>query len=116
MQMTAKQTFNALAEQIKNAVAERAFYSVCHQAAALGLVGEKIDLKFSIRYHFEHTDSTGNRLILHAYSYDPSGPTETRVGITRFTLTLAESGGTDLHYENHFDGLVKTSCVDGVTT
>lgn len=110
---TTQQLFDSLVVEIRNAVTRREFYPVCDHATSLGLAGEKLDARFSVRYHFTHTDTSGATLNLRAYSYDPSGPSRARAGITGFMVTLSENGATHpndthaLQYEDQYEGLVQ---------
>jgi hypothetical protein len=108
MSTTVRQTFDALMQEIKRAIEERNFFSVCNRATALGLTGGQADTKCAVWYQYKSVDPTGATLSLRARSYDPSGPTQARPGVTRFTVTAIENGAVTLHYEDEYEGLVST--------
>jgi hypothetical protein len=103
MQATVTQTFDSLVQKIKPAVDERGFLSVCDRASALGLAVGKTDSKLALWYQFEGVDSTGTKLNLRARSYDPSGPTQVRAAVVRFTVTAIENGAITQQYEDEFE-------------
>lgn len=99
--------FDSLVHEIDRAVAERGFLTVCHRATELGLNGGQIDLSSAVGYRYEGLVSGGETLSLYARSYDPSGPTQVRPGITRFTVVATDSGAVTHQYENEYEGIVR---------
>jgi hypothetical protein len=104
MPTTVTEIFDCLVEEIKNAVADRGFLSVCNRAMELGLSGGPSDSEFSVGYRFEGSDSTGDMLSLYVRSYDPSGPMQVRPRLTRFTIAVSENCVVKLEYEDEYEG------------